>query len=462
MTGLYLGEVAQLAGGRLLQGRPEALILSFTFDSRQATPGSLFFALHDRRNGHQFVRDAYEKGAAAACISEEVGSLPPDFGLIKVDDTLEALQRLAARWLGRHPVKIVGITGSVGKTSTKEFTARLLGEKFRVLKSPGNFNNQIGVPISILSLNGSQEIAVLEMGMSQRGEIRRLTEIAPPDVAVITGVAPVHLEFFRDLEDIALAKKEILDGARPGALAVLNGDDPWLRKIGSAWSGGQTLYYGLSPEFPVRAENIEHLGLGGLRFDLILSDERTSLRVPFLNRALVSNLLAACAVAHSSGLKLRELLPALNELPQVEHRGQLLELKNGIKIYDDSYNSNPVALNSVLESLGQILARRKIAVLGDMLELGPEEINFHRQAGSRVPENGWQVLVTVGPRARHLAEGAVEHGLSPDCVRSFDEALEAASWLQNFLQAGDLVLVKGSHGLAMDRIVSFLKKEMEA
>lgn len=461
MAGLFLGRVAQLAGGRLVQGRPETLILSYTFDSRQAAPGALFFALKDKRDGHQFVRDAYEKGAAAACISEEVGSLPPDFGLIRVDDTLKALQTLAARWLGLNPVKIVGITGSVGKTSTKEFTARLLQEKFRVLKSPGNFNNQIGVPISILSMDGSQDIAVLEMGMSQTGEIRKLTEIAPPDVAVITGIAPVHLEFFRDLEEIALAKKEILDGARPGALAVLNGDDPLLRKIGGSWSGGRVVYYGSGQDCLARAENLEHLGLEGLRFDLVLGDERTSLRVPFLNRALVSNLLAACAVARSFGLKLGELLPALGDLPAVEHRGQLLEMKAGIRVYDDSYNSNPVALEAVLESLSRIPARRKIAVLGDMLELGPREIDFHRQAGSRLPENGWDVLVTVGPRARHLAEAAVEHGLHPGAVHSFDEAMEAARWLRHFLQAGDLVLVKGSHGLALDRIVNFLKEEME-
>ncbi|NPV82819.1 MAG: UDP-N-acetylmuramoyl-tripeptide--D-alanyl-D-alanine ligase [Candidatus Aminicenantes bacterium] len=462
MAGLFLGQVARLAGGRLLQGRPETLILSYTFDSRQAAPGALFFALKDKRDGHQFVRDAYEKGAAAACISEEVSGLPPDFGLIRVDDTLKALQTLAARWLDLHPVKVVGITGSVGKTSTKEFTARLLQEKFRVLKSPGNFNNQIGVPISILSMDGSQDIAVLEMGMSQRGEIRKLTEIAPPDVAVITAIAPVHLEFFRDLEDIALAKKEILDGARPGALAVLNGDDPLLRKIGGTWSGGRVLYYGSGHDSPVRAENIEHLGLEGIRFDLVLGQERSSIRLPFLNRALVSNLLAACTVAHYFGLKSGELLPALRDLPAVEHRGQLLELKNGIRVYDDSYNSNPVALKSVLESLGRIAAPRKIAVLGDMLELGPQEIDFHREAGRRVPENGWNVLVTVGPRARHLAAGAVERGFDAGSVHSFDEALEAAEWLRHFLKAGDLVLVKGSHGLALDRIVTFLKKEMEA
>lgn len=462
MAGLFLGQIAQLTGGRLLQGHPETLILSYIFDSRQAGPGSLFFALKDKRDGHQYVRDAYEKGAVAACVSEEVSGLPPDFGLIRVENTLKALQTLAARLLSRSSVKIVGITGSVGKTSTKEFTARLLQEKFRVLKSPGNFNNLIGVPFSILSMNGSQEIAVLEMGMSQRGEIKRLTEIAPPDVAVITAIAPVHLEFFRNLEDIALTKREILEGARSGALAVLNGDDPLLRKMAADWAGGRILFYGSGPDCLVRAENIRHLGLEGLSFDLIMGQEKAGLKIPFLNLALISNLLAACSVAFSFGLKLVDLTSALSDLPQIDHRGQLLELKNGIKIYDDSYNSNPVALQSVLSSLSQVPAGRKIAVLGDMLELGPEELNFHREAGKRVVEYGWDILVTVGSRARSLAEGAVERGLNPASVRSFTEAPEAARWLQDFLQPGDLVLVKGSHGLALDRIVTFLKKEMEA
>ncbi|MBC7349036.1 MAG: UDP-N-acetylmuramoyl-tripeptide--D-alanyl-D-alanine ligase [Candidatus Aminicenantes bacterium] len=461
MRELFLGEIARLTGGRLLQGRPETLILSYAFDSRQAAPGTLFFALKDKRDGHDFVRDAYEKGAVAACISEDIKGLPPDFGLLKVEDTLAALQTLAARLLGRHPLQVVGITGSVGKTSTKEFAARLLSEKFKVLKSPGNFNNQIGVPFSILSLDGSQEIAVLEMGMSRRGEISKLTAVAPPDVAVITAIAPVHLEFFRDLDEIALAKREILEGARPGAVAVLNGDDLRLRKMASDWQGGRVLFYGFNQDCPVRADNLRPLGLDGLSFDLVMGKEKAGVRVPFLNRALVSNLLAACAVARSFGLELEQMLPAINDLPQVEHRGQLLKLKDGIIIYDDSYNSNPVALRLVLESLGQVPAARKIAVLGDMLELGPEELAFHREAGQAIPQYGWDIMVTIGPRAREMVTGALEKGFEARSAHAFDRAEEAADWLKTALKPGDLVLVKGSHALALDTIVAILKKEME-
>ncbi|MDD8031239.1 MAG: UDP-N-acetylmuramoyl-tripeptide--D-alanyl-D-alanine ligase, partial [Acidobacteriota bacterium] len=209
MVKLSLEQVTKLTGGQLLRGNPETTVLSWAFDSRQAGPGSLFFALKNKRDGHDYVREAYEKGAIAACISEVVSGLPPDFGLIKVADPLKALQTLAARVVQQASIKIVGITGSLGKTTTKEFIARLLSEKFKVLKSPGNFNNQLGVPISILSMDSSHEIAVLEMGTSRPGEIKQLTQIAPPDIAVITGIAPVHLEFFQNLEEIALAKKEI-------------------------------------------------------------------------------------------------------------------------------------------------------------------------------------------------------------------------------------------------------------
>lgn len=461
MPVMYLARIAQLAGGKLVQGNPETLILSYTFDSRTVSPGALFFALKGTRDGHEFIQDAYKKGAIAACVSKEVKGLPPEFGLILVDDTLKALQNLAAKFLAESQVKVVGITGSIGKTSTKEFTTRLLSARFKVLKSHGNFNNQIGLPISILSMDGSHQIAVLEMAMSQAGEIKRLTEIAPPDVAVVTGIAPVHLEFFKSLEEIALAKKEILDGAKPGAVAILNGDDPLVRKIADTYSKGKIIFFGTNKEYPVRAEDIEHQGLEGIRFNLVYGQEKAEIRVPFLNEGLVINLLAACAVAFSYDLKLEEILPTLSDLPTIEHRGELIKLRDGIKIYDDSYNSNPVALTGVLKSLGQIEARRKIAVLGDMLELGPQEPDFHREVGKKIPEYGWDLLVTVGPRAKYLAEGAVENGFNRDKIFSFLEADEAKNWLKILIQPGDFLLIKGSRGLALDRIVQFLKKEME-
>lgn len=461
MASMPLVRIAHLTGGKLIQGSPETLILSFTFDSRSVSPGAMFFALKGERDGHEFIYDACEKGAVAACVSEKPRNLTPDFGLVLVDDTLKALQTLATRVLVESPVKVVGITGSIGKTSTKEFTARLLSTRFKVLKSPRNFNNRIGLPISILSMNSSHEIAVLEMGMSRAGEIRELAGIAPPDVAVLTGIAPVHLEFFASLEEIATAKKEILEGSKPGALAVLNGDDPLVRKLAGSFSKGRIIFFGADRHYPVRAENIRHLGLKGMRFNLFYGEEKAEVTVPFLNEALVSNLLAACAVAFSFSIRLEELLPEFSQLPAIEHRGELVRLKNGAIIYDDSYNSNPVALSGVLRSLSHVSAKRRIAVLGDMLELGAREIDFHRDTGKRVPEYGWDVLVTVGSRAKYLAEGAIENGLKPDRVFSFVEAAEAKSWLKTFIQTGDFLLIKGSRAMALDRIVQFLKNQTE-
>lgn len=461
MASLSLARLAELTGGKIIQGEPETTIVAYTFDSRQARPGSLFFALKGIRDGHDYIAEAQKKGAVAACVSRKVKDLPPDFGLIQVDDTLHALQQLAARVLAESQLRVVGITGSIGKTSTKELTAGLLSERFAVLKSMGNYNNQIGLPISILSLTDSHQVAVLEMGMNHPGEIKRLVEIAPPEVAVITRIAPVHLEFFQSLEEIALAKKEILTGAKPGATAVLNGDDPLIRQIAADFAPDRIIYFGKSDRYLIGAEDIEYHGWTGLSFSLIYGREKARVELPIFNKGLITNVLAACGVAYYFGLKLAEILPSLHRLPDLTHRGQLIKLKSGATIYDDSYNSNPVALEEVLKSLGRLPAGRKIAVLGDMLELGPAENQFHLEVGALLPAYGWNYLVTVGSRAKLIAEGAVHHGLDSARIESFDRPEEAADWLKSFLEPSDLVLVKGSRGLSLETIVENLKQEME-
>ena len=461
MASLSLARLAELTGGKIIQGEPETRIVACTFDSRQTTPGSLFFALKGIRDGHDYLTEARKKGAVAACVSREVRDLPPDFGLIQVADTLQALQQLAARVLAESQLRVVGITGSIGKTSTKELTASLLSARFSVLRSMGNYNNQIGLPISILALNDSHQIAVLEMGMNHPCEIKRLVEIAPPEVAVITRIAPVHLEFFQSLEEIALAKKEILAGAKPGASAVLNGDDPLIRQIAADFPPDKIIYFGKSDRCLIRAEDIEYHGWSGLSFSLIYRREKARVELPILNEGLITNVLAACGVAYYFGLGLTEIISSLHQLPVLAHRGEIIKLKSGTTIYDDSYNSNPVALEEVLKSLGRLLAGRKIAVLGDMLELGPAENQYHLEAGALLPAYGWDYLVTVGSRARLIAEGAVRHGLDSARVESFDRPEEVADWLKSFIRPSDLVLVKGSRGLSLETIVENLKKAME-
>lgn len=455
MAKLRLDEVARVAGGTILQGSPAQTFERYGIDSRLAAAGELFFAVAGKRDGHDFVGAAAEKGAAGAVVARPVAVPAADFGLVQVVDPVAALQALAHDVLGRRPVKVVGITGSIGKTTTKEFTAALLAGRFRVLKSEGNFNNHLGLALSLLRLRPDDDAAVLEMGMSATGELRTLTRIAPPDVAVITNVSPVHLQFFKSLDDIALAKKEILDGAKPGAAAVLNGDDPLVTGIAADFPG-RKLTFGRSPRCDVRAEEVRSRGYAGFEFLLRYGRESGRVDFPFVNDAAVPNLLAAAAVCLALGLGLDEIQPGLLALRPFSRRGILIEAGGGIRVYDDSYNSNPSALEAVLKSLAVLPAARKVAILADMLELGEAEKDFHRRAGEVVARAGWDVLVAVGPLAALIAEGAAGAGMSAAAVHRFADAAAAAGEIAGIVRAGDLVLVKGSRGMRTEILVEKL------
>ncbi len=453
MAEFRLDELAARMKGTLVQGDPGRLVKDFGIDSRLTVSGELFFAILGLRDGHDFVADARARGAAAAVVSRTEG-LPPlgaGFGLIRVADTTAALQDLAAGLLKKLNPRVVAITGSAGKTTTKEFTATLLGRKFRLLKSEGNFNNHLGLALSLLRLRKEHQAAVLEMAMSAPGEILRLTRIAPPDVAVITNVNPVHLAFFDGLDAIAQAKKEILDGAKKSAKAVLNADDVLVMKIARGFRGEKILF-GLAAAGDLRAEGVEYQGLDGLRFTLKYGSRRAVVHLPFLTESYLQNFLAACGVAYAVSLGLEEIIARAAELKPFARRGAVHRLDRGIVLVDDSYNSNPRALEAVLRGLGRIPARRRVAVLGDMLELGPRQSEFHAQAGRDVVAAGWQFLATVGPLSRVTAEAARQAGLDADLCLSFADAEEASLGLPSRLEPGDLVLVKGSRGIHTDTI----------
>jgi UDP-N-acetylmuramoyl-tripeptide--D-alanyl-D-alanine ligase len=456
MATLRLDDIARRTGGRILQGSPARVFGAYGIDSRLTVPGELFFAIVGRRDGHDFVPAAAGRGAAGAVISRPIPPLDPAFGLVQVGDTVAALRVLARSVLEDHPVKVVGITGSIGKTTTKEFAADLLSSRLEVLKSQGNFNNQLGLALSLLRLEGRHEAAVLEMGMSAAGELRALTAIAPPDVAVITNIHPVHLQFFKGMEEIALAKKEILDGAREGATAVLNGDSPLVMKIAAGWRGPR-LTFGLGEACQVRAEDVRSKGFEGLEFDLVYEKEKSPVGFPFLNEAYVLDLLAAAAVCLALGLSLEEIRPRIASLRPFSMRGVLVELEGGIRLYDDSYNSNPRALEAALKSLGALQAARKVAVLADMLELGEDEREFHRQAGAAVVRWGWDVLVAVGPLAAHIAEEAATSGMPEQKIFTFPDSTAAAARINEIIRKGDLILVKGSRSMRTDLVVEILK-----
>jgi len=457
MAELRLDRIAETTGGTILQGPPERVFRDFNIDSRRTTPGELFFAIVARRDGHDFVAAAAERGAAGAVVSRPVPAVAGDFALLQVPDSLGALQLLAKKVLEGRSLKVVGITGSVGKTTTKEFTAAILSRKFQVLKSEGNFNNHLGLALTLLRLEPRHDAAVLEMGMSAPGEIRTLVEIAPPDVAVITNVSPVHLEFLKTMEAIAAAKKEILEGMRTDGIAVLNGDDPFVEQIAQA-RNGRKIFFGLSRGCDIRVENLQRLGYDGFKFDLVLDGDRRRIKFPFLSETYIYDLLAAVGVGRALSLSLDEIEQGIQDLKPYAKRGLLLRLAKKIVVVDDSYNSNPRALEAALRNYAALPARRRVAVLGDMLELGQAAAKFHEDAGLQAERSGWDLLVTVGPLSRRMAKGARLAGMGMDRILSFATSEDAAAQVPALLREGDLVLVKGSRGIRTETIVEALKE----
>lgn len=459
MVELRLDRIARMMAGKIIQGDPQAVFRGFGIDSRIIAPGDLFFALTGERNGHDFIPHALEKEAGGAVVSQNTPPLPGSFAVIRVEDTVEALQRLAREVLSARKMKVVGITGSIGKTTTKEITASLLANKFSVLKSEKNYNNHLGLALSLLKMNPSHEVAVLEMAMRSCGEIRTLTRVAPPDVAVLTNINPVHLEFFQSVEEIALAKKEILEGAKDGGTAVLNGDDPLVAKISQDWRGAR-ITFGFSPDCDVHPTAIRKKGFEGMDVGLKLFAETMEVHFPFLNESYIYNLLAALGVAHVFGLRLSQVSESIRNLKPFLGRGVAISLKNGIRLIDDSYNSNPKAVESMLTELAALPAKRKVAVLGDMLELGLEEKRFHEQTGRQAAQSGWDLLVTVGLLSENTAKAAISSGMKKGRVFSFKDADEAAEVIPGFLEEGDLVLVKGSRAVKTEKIVERIKDKL--
>lgn len=444
--------------GTLLQGDPDLCFESYNIDSRLTRPGELFFAIQAERDGHAFVPDALSRGAAGAVISRSIGPQNGEAALIRVGDTLEALQSLAKQAAAEFGPRVVGITGSVGKTTTKEFAARLLSliHPESLLKSEGNFNNHLGLPLTLLKLEKSHRIAVLEYGMSAPGEIASLTRILAPDVAVITNVRPVHLEFFPDLGEIARAKEELLEGASPQGWAVLNRDDPFVSSMANRWQG-RLCTFGLSEGCTVRAENITSRGWEGVSFLLAYGTRSMQVRLPFHSRGQLDNFLAAAGVAWTFEIPLERIADEAQRLQAFDKRGEVRVLDRGIHLIDDTYNSNPAALEAALKGLADLPGSRKLAALGDMLELGDDARAFHRKAGELVAALGIDLLFAVGPLSRHTAEAAVKPGgMDPGRVLSFANAHEAAEPIADTLKPGDVILVKGSRSIRMETVVERL------
>ena len=468
---MKLGEIARRVGSGtegLSADLSEREPVGYSIDSRTVKPGELFFAIKgDTHDGHQFVDNALAKGALAVVVSADwsggVGRNP--VRLLQVRDTLVALQSLASSTLKTWGGRLIAITGSMGKTTTKEMTAAVLGRTYRVIRTMGNLNNAYGLPLSILRMesDGSRasdfECAVFEMGMNHKGELAELTGIAPPDLAVVTNVAPVHLEFFASIDEIALAKSELVSGLKPGGSAILNDDDALVEQMRNLRSDIEVRTFGIERTADVMAQAVRPGGLALTRFQLVTPRGRIETSLQLGGRHNLYNALASAAVADSCEVSLEQIGDALASFSSPKMRGEIHELKEGFTVIDDSYNSNPRALMEMVTTLcGAEGYRRRIVVAGEMLELGSSGAQLHREAGSNIAKSGVDLLIGVRGLARELVEGARQSGLKTESAIFCETPDEAAERLMGEVKPGDVILIKGSRGVRTDIVVERLMK----
>lgn len=463
---LTLGQIADIlhAEGDI-DLRAEAT--GYSIDSRTLSAGDLFFAVRgERMDGHDYVEAALANGAVAAVVSQRW--LPPadvePGRLLRLPDTasdcvLHGLQALAHAvrrlWAQGGGKRVIGITGSAGKTTTKECVAQVLATRFRVLKTEGNLNNHFGVPLQLLRLQPEHEVAVLEMGMNHAGEIAALARIAEPEWGVVSNVAAVHTEFFEDgIEGVARAKKELVDALPSDGIAFLNADDARVGRFGLGRTERQAraVLYGTSGSADVQAVEVEELGLAGTSFLVRAGHEQHSVQLALLGRHNVLNALAAISVGLASGVRLPDACEALEALRPSEKRGSVVEI-GGARLINDCYNSNPHALNAMVATLAGTSATRRILVAGEMLELGPEAPFLHAECGRAAAQAGIDVVLGVRGLARELVTAAREAGAEAHFVAT---PLEAGAWLASHLQGGDLVLLKASRGVRLEQALEAL------
>ncbi len=483
MSSLTLADVIEGLTGNRIQAA--SIISDVVIDSRQAQAGSLFVALPgEQTDGHQFVEQAFKQGAIAAITHQPVASLydqgqtievgrtdPEQWAsivdnlpiCIQVEDSLKGLQQLAAFWRNKFNPRIVGITGSVGKSTTKELVWAILSTRFKTLKSEGNYNNEIGLPLTLLNLNANHEYVVLEMGMYAIGEIELLCKIARPQMGVVTNVGPVHLERVGTMERIVQAKSELVQAlpasstSEPdtGGVAILNYDDPLVLPM-AAKTQARVLTYGLSPKADLWAGDVVSAGLEGIRFVFHHGDETIHARIPLLGRHSVHNALRSALVGLEEGLAWEEIIAGLQALPSSSQlRLVATPGPNGSTVLDDTYNASPASTIAALNLLDDLVATKKIAVLRDMMELGSYEEEGHRKVGCRAA-GIVDLLVVIGPRSKIAAEEARACGLNPSSILELENNEAAADYLTGILEPENIVLIKGSLSRKMSEIVSAL------
>ncbi len=454
-------ELVQATGGRLLRGEADFLVRGVSTDTRQLVEGNLYLPLKGERfDGHDFLGEAIAKGAGGVladvqhagmleALSQKTGSCLA----ILVEDTLRALGDIARFWRRRMGKPVIAITGSSGKTTTKEMTAAILGQTFSVLKTEGNLNNLIGLPLTLLRLEREHDLALVELGTNARGEIRRLTEIAEPDIALVTNIGPAHLEGLKTLECIREEKGDLYGSMSRSGLAVFNADDEAMAPLRRAWPG-RTLTYGVVSQADLTASNIAQEGVSGQSFLLNCNSESVTVHLSASGMHNIYNALAAAALSRASGIGITEISQALRNFHPVAARFEVHRLPNGAFLVDDTYNANPASVREALKTIQTLKGTaRSVAILADMLELGDSAEDLHESVGREVAATDVGRLFLKGPLSRSTAAGAAKGGMPGERIFYFENADEIIDSVLSFVEAGDWILVKGSRRMKMEEIV---------
>jgi len=460
MFPLDITQIAGVISARIINTGNQGSFRSVSIDSRGVKKGDLFFALRGERfNGHDFVSGALEAGALGIVLEREVDSIPPEIPVLLVEDTQAALQDLARHNRKISAVPVVGVTGSSGKTSTKDLLYSVLSAKFRTLKTEGNLNNELGLPLTLLRLDNSHQVAVVEMAMRGQGELELLGQIALPDGAVITNIGEAHFEILGSVDNIARAKGEILDYIGEGGFAVLHGDSPYIQREALRCKG-KVVFFGERQGMDLWVRDITPVD-GGNHFTAVYRGREAEYFVPLPGKHNVINSLAAIAVGLELGMEEGDIRAGLSGANLTAMRLEISNF-NGITLINDSYNANPSSTRAAIQVLSETAGRnsRKIAVLGDMLELGDKSESCHLEVGRAAWEAGVDLLVTVGHRARHIGIGAEEAGMFSPQIHRFEHTIEAARALKSIIRPGDVILVKGSRGMKMEEFILSLRENV--
>lgn len=454
------GEIAKTTGGDLARGLQDKVFKGLSADSRNIEEGNLFVPIvGENYDGHDFIEMAVEGGAAGALIQKgKSGDFERDIPLIIVDDTVKSLGDIASFWRRRFDVPVVAVTGSSGKTTTKEMTASIVSLSRNILKSYGNFNNLIGLPLTLLDLNACHEAVILEMGTNRRGEIKRLTNIAEPEIGIITNVGPAHLEGLKSLDVVAEEKGDLFFNMKKGGVAIVNRDDDAIRALQDRW-GGKSVTFGIERDAFVRAEDITRSGEREISFVLAIEGTRKRINIAALGRHNISNALAAAACSRALDIEYDQICQGLENFRQLSGRMNSHKLKNGVYLIDDTYNANLASTMKAIETLSDLKGDNKIVVImGDMLELGDRACEMHEEVGQFMAERGISRIFLKGDLVRSMAAGAKRGGLSKDRIIFPATPERVAEELSSSLKRGDWILIKGSRRMRMEDFVKAIIK----